>query len=163
MLRIYCLNYSIFIMQKLKGAISGLLKRLSGHIPVIKIGLLTGLTIVGFQIINLFVVYRQIKLDYYLSLVAVVFLLAGIWLSPRQKAAATPALPARQSTAQLTVKEMEVLALIAAGAANKQIAAQLFVELSTVKTHINNIYGKLSVTNRRDAAAKYAQMAGSRQ
>lgn len=56
----------------------------------------------------------------------------------------------------LSERELEVLRLIAAGYNNRQIADQLFVARSTVKTHINNIYGKLGVSN-REAAISCAQ------
>jgi len=52
---------------------------------------------------------------------------------------------------QLTNKEKEILNLITTGKSNKEIASELFVELSTVKTHINKIYSKLNISNRRDA------------
>lgn len=51
----------------------------------------------------------------------------------------------------LSERELEVLALIAAGLKNKEIADQLTVALSTIKTHINNIYGKLAVSSRVQA------------
>jgi LuxR family transcriptional regulator, maltose regulon positive regulatory protein len=54
----------------------------------------------------------------------------------------------------LTERELEVLALIAAGRSNKAIAATLSVSLSTVKTHINNLYGKLEVRSRTQALAQ---------
>lgn len=126
---------------------------------VIKFGLLTGLAVILFEVINLFVLYRQIKLDYYLSLVAVLFFFAGLYIS-RNPGTNSNTINANQQSInhQLTAKEMEVLALIAAGKANKQIAELLFVEISTVKTHINNIYTKLSVANRRDAKTKFAEI-----
>jgi len=37
---------------------------------------------------------------------------------------------------------------------NKEIAAKLFISPETVKKHLNNIYGKLSVSNRRQAVEK---------
>ncbi len=40
-------------------------------------------------------------------------------------------------------RELEVLALIATGKSNQEIATELFVSTSTVKTRINNLYGKL--------------------
>nr|WP_319268810.1 helix-turn-helix transcriptional regulator [uncultured Draconibacterium sp.] len=51
----------------------------------------------------------------------------------------------------LTLKQQEILSLLAAGKTNKEIAQELFVELSTVKTHINNIYRQLGVSNRKEA------------
>ena len=51
----------------------------------------------------------------------------------------------------LTTKEKEILALIRDGKTNKEIANGLFVEVSTVKTHINKIYSKIGATNRNEA------------
>lgn len=48
----------------------------------------------------------------------------------------------------LTNKEILVLKLIQAGCSNKEIADELEISLSTVKTHINNLYRKLGVNNR---------------
>jgi len=45
--------------------------------------------------------------------------------------------------------------LINEGKSNKEIAALHFVEVSTVKTHINNLYNKLGVSNRKVAAEVY--------
>src|SRR5580700_4343966 len=57
--------------------------------------------------------------------------------------------------AQLTVREKEILQLIAQGYANKEIASRLEVGVSTVRTHIEHIYEKLHVHCRTQAAAKY--------
>jgi DNA-binding NarL/FixJ family response regulator len=57
--------------------------------------------------------------------------------------------------AQLTAREKEILHLIARGYANKEIASQLEVEVSTVRTHVEHIYEKLHVHCRTQAAAKY--------
>lgn len=53
-----------------------------------------------------------------------------------------------------TRRELEILALIAAGCTNDEIAAELVIALSTVKTHINNIYRKLGVSNRVQAVTR---------
>jgi len=53
----------------------------------------------------------------------------------------------------LSERELEVLRLIAVGHTNQEIADKLFVALSTVKTHINNIYSKLGVARRTEAVA----------
>ena len=56
--------------------------------------------------------------------------------------------------AVLTRKEIEVLAKLAQGLANRDIAEALFITPATVKTHLAHIYVKLTVTNRREAIAK---------
>jgi len=52
----------------------------------------------------------------------------------------------------LTRREQEVLALLASGLSDKEIAAQLGLSLHTVKTHVRNILSKLHANNRRQAA-----------
>jgi DNA-binding CsgD family transcriptional regulator len=54
----------------------------------------------------------------------------------------------------LTSREVEVLDLIAAGLTNQEIARRLTLAPSTVKTHINNIYGKLGVQSRVQAVQR---------
>lgn len=52
----------------------------------------------------------------------------------------------------LTPRELQVLQLIAAGAADKEIAERLALSLHTVKTHVRSILSKLHAVNRREAA-----------
>ena len=54
----------------------------------------------------------------------------------------------------LTQREHEILILIAQGLSNRQVAERLFIEVSTVKRHVNNCYGKLQVTSRTQAIIK---------
>lgn len=54
---------------------------------------------------------------------------------------------------ELTRRELEVLALLAAGRRNREIAAELVVSLDTAKKHISHILAKLGVTNRTEAVA----------
>lgn len=122
---------------------------------VIRIGIATGVAILLFQAGNLFLVYHYFKFDYYLAAVAVIFLVAGILIS-RSKSPAVVTTPNQPGPLhELTLKEMQVLKLIAEGKTNKEIADQNFVELSTIKTHINNIYNKLGVSNRKEAIRLY--------
>ncbi len=63
--------------------------------------------------------------------------------------------------AQLTPREREILELIARGASNRQIADGLYISTHTVKTHLHNIFQKIDVTGRLQAAlwaAKYLPM-----
>ena len=59
--------------------------------------------------------------------------------------------------AQLSEREDEVLALVAQGLTNAQIADRLVLSENTVKFHLQNIYQKLDVGNRTEAAAIYFQ------
>lgn len=52
----------------------------------------------------------------------------------------------------LSVREREVLGLVAQGLADKEIAERLTISLYTVKSHLRNILSKLQVDSRRDAA-----------
>ncbi len=52
---------------------------------------------------------------------------------------------------QLTKRQREVFDLIQQGKSNKEIIDNLFIELSTLKTHINNIYKTLEISNRKEA------------
>jgi DNA-binding NarL/FixJ family response regulator len=56
--------------------------------------------------------------------------------------------PAQES---LSAREIEVLACVARGATNKEIARQLHISESTVKSHLIHIYGKLGVSDRTEA------------
>jgi DNA-binding NarL/FixJ family response regulator len=54
----------------------------------------------------------------------------------------------------LSQRELEVLALVAGGSANRETAARLFISEATVKTHLLHIYAKLGVTDRAAAVAE---------
>ena len=58
----------------------------------------------------------------------------------------------------LSERELEVLALIATGKSNVEIASSLFVSLSTVKTHINNLYRKLEARSRTHAVTRAREL-----
>ncbi len=58
----------------------------------------------------------------------------------------------------LSEREVEVVALIAGGLSNQEIAIQLHISLSTVKGHTSNIYGKLLVHNRTQAVIRAKEL-----
>jgi len=120
----------------------------------IKIGIASALAIILFQVSNLFLVYKYFKYDYYITAVAVLFLITGFFISRyRQLGINTEA--STDLLENLTGKELTILQSIVDGKSNKEIAAENYIEVSTVKTHINNIYAKLSLSNRREAINVY--------
>jgi LuxR family maltose regulon positive regulatory protein len=58
----------------------------------------------------------------------------------------------------LSDREIEILLLIAKGLSNREIGSRLYLSLHTVKTHARNIYGKLGVHNRTQAAARAREL-----
>jgi LuxR family transcriptional regulator, maltose regulon positive regulatory protein len=59
---------------------------------------------------------------------------------------------------QLTARELEILALLAAGTSNPRIAGELVVTLDTVKKHVGHILRKLGAANRTEAVARARQL-----
>ncbi len=132
------------------------------------------LTVIGWPVtlggITLFVLFGAIAGGLFIQVMAPILLVAaGVslrWLrletilpvslrerfhlSPPQKPG-DPRLEIPELVEALSLRELEVLRLIDAGLSNQQIADKLSVAASTVKTHINNIYGKLGVQTRIQA------------
>ena len=71
--------------------------------------------------------------------------------------AASDVPPTRLSTASLTPRETEVLSLVRSGLANKQIARRLGIGDTTVKTHLSNIFDRIGVRDRTQAALWYSR------
>jgi LuxR family maltose regulon positive regulatory protein len=70
-----------------------------------------------------------------------------------------PAVPSSPDLVeQLSSRELEVLKLLAQGCSDKQIAATLVIARETVHKHLKNIYGKLGVHNRTEAASRAHQL-----
>lgn len=68
-------------------------------------------------------------------------------------ATTSPARGLAERFPRLTSRELEVLALIAAGRSNTEIAGELFLGVSTVKSHVNAIFAKLPARDRAQAIA----------
>jgi DNA-binding CsgD family transcriptional regulator len=71
--------------------------------------------------------------------------------------------PAAQGTAQplispLTERELEILARVSAGMANRDIAGELYLSTGTVKWYLSQIYGKLGVSSRTQAVARAREL-----
>jgi two-component system, NarL family, response regulator LiaR len=109
--------------------------------------------------------------ELYIGFIALIFTALGIWLalklskpkiktvvvekevyvSRRENFAPDTALI---SQLELSKRELEILSLLAEGHSNQEIATKLFVSLSTIKTHLQNIFEKLDVKRRTQAIEK---------
>jgi DNA-binding CsgD family transcriptional regulator len=128
-------------------------------------------------------ILKDMRMETYLGIVGGFFTLLGIWIgwnlthrSAFSKSSASTetefselensihrtedsGLYNPQNEFNLSPREHEVLVLIAQGLSYQEIADQLFVSLSTVKTHASNIFSKLDV-QRRTQAVMVAQKRG---
>jgi len=101
-------------------------------------------------------------------LLAVLFLGVGVWLGVRASGTKTPASatvpiqpdPPRVTSEDLGIsqREQEVLELIIVGHSNREIADQLHISITTVKSHVSSIYQKLDVQRRTQAVQKARQL-----
>jgi NarL family two-component system response regulator LiaR len=80
-----------------------------------------------------------------------------VHLTPKAAARLMREVQGPEDPQPLSAREVDVLRLLAAGKANKEIAAALTIGEQTVKTHVSNILGKLGVQSRTQAALYAAQ------
>ena len=69
-----------------------------------------------------------------------------------------PSLPSPELLPPLTLKEKEVLLLMAKGFSNEEISSDLRITVGTVKSHVNSLLGKLGVNNRTKAVTKALEL-----
>jgi len=109
--------------------------------------------------------------EIYIGLIAVIFTALGIWLALKLSKPKIETLVVEKEVyvtrnenfilntslitqLEISKRELEILNLMAQGHSNQEIAAKLFVSLSTVKTHIQNLFEKLDVKRRMQAVEK---------
>jgi DNA-binding NarL/FixJ family response regulator len=90
-------------------------------------------------------------------------LVSGVRMAAQGQPVLSPAVASRlmgavgatqaPASAALTDRELQVIRLVAGGATNRQVAAQLFISEATVKTHLLHLYGKLDARDRASAVA----------
>ena len=140
-------------------------------------GLVGGLLIATLQYIQYRFIVIEHSLEIYGALVAALFSAFGIWLGlrltrgrevvretvvvrevpvPAEVRAPGPFSPDRtqQKTLGITERELEVLALVAEGFSNREIAARLFVSENTIKTHCARTFDKLGAARRTQAVQR---------
>ena len=109
--------------------------------------------------------------EIYIGFIAIIFTALGIWLALKLSKPKIETVVVEKEVyvnrnenfvldtslvvqLELSKRELEILSLLAQGHSNQEIAARLFVSLSTVKTHIQNIFEKLDVKRRTQAVEK---------
>jgi len=109
--------------------------------------------------------------EIYIGFIAVIFTALGIWLALKLSKPKIETVVVEKeiyvhrnenfvldtslvSQLELSKRELEVLNLLAQGHSNQEIAAALFISLSTVKTHVQNLFEKLAVKRRIQAVEK---------
>ena len=107
--------------------------------------------------------------EIYIGFIALIFTALGIWLALKLSKPKTVVVEKEVyvnrnesfvlnaklvSQLELSKRELEILNLLAEGNSNQEIATKLFVSLSTVKTHLQNIFEKLEVKRRTQAIEK---------
>ncbi|MDB5231691.1 MAG: helix-turn-helix transcriptional regulator [Chitinophagaceae bacterium] len=117
-----------------------------------------------------FIIFTH-SFEIYIGFIAVIFTALGIWLALKLSKPKIETLVVEKevyvtrnenfvldtslvSQLELSKRELEILGLLAQGHSNQEIAEKLFVSLSTVKTHIQNLFEKLDVKRRTQAVEK---------
>lgn len=126
----------------------------------LRYGALLALFLIAAEVAKRSYISNSTDLDLYFGLTALLFLLLGglIAIKLHTKTAPNSEEPANQLSIinpdGFSQRETDVLLFLCHGYPNSEIAEQLGITENTVKTHLKNIYGKLGVTNRTQAAAE---------
>jgi DNA-binding CsgD family transcriptional regulator len=104
-------------------------------------------------------VTRAFSTEIYIALIAAGFVGLGIWVGRRLTPAPPPAEGFVRNEAAirslgLSPRECEILALLASGQSNKEMARSLSISPNTIKTHVARVYEKLEVARRVQAIEK---------
>ena len=134
-------------------------------------GLLSGILVFMLKWLQWKFLIVDNSIDIYIGLLAVFFTILGIWVASQnskskvhtvvvEKEVFVPAPEAFEvdetqvKKLNLTTREYEVLQLIARGNSNTEIAANLFLSVSTIKTHVSNLFIKMDIKSRTQAIEK---------
>ncbi|TRY31818.1 response regulator transcription factor [Aliiglaciecola sp. M165] len=139
-----------------------ILQRIRNIPLILRYGLILSLGLVLVKTLEYQLFSYRFSMELYTGLLAVFFLLVGIatglgWLQTRKVKMDKPDIKRSSETVieePLTAKERTILQGLLAGMSNQQIADSQHVSVNTIKTHLKNLYRKLSVANRAEAVAK---------
>ncbi len=129
-------------------------------------GICAGILILALKLIEYRFLVVEHSIEIYGGLIALLFALLGGWLGLKltrkkevivlKEVLVSDAAPfvlneQKQRELSITPRELEILQLIAKGMSNREIAENLFVSESTVKTHSSRLFDKLSAKRRTQA------------
>lgn len=122
-------------------------------------GTLLGISLVLLEVVRRAHITQKLPFDLYAGIIALVFLILGglvvlIWRGAFAQKIVRPRLARIAHNGEFSARELDVLVFLVHGYTNKEIAQNLKITPNTVKSHLKNIYGKLEVSNRTQAAAE---------
>lgn len=141
------------------------------HKATILYGISLAILIVLLKWLELRFIIFDHSFEIYIGFIAVIFTALGIWLALKLSKPRVETIVVEKeviitrnenfilntsliSQLELNRRELEVLNLMARGHSNQEIAENLFISVSTVKTHIQNLFEKLDVKRRMQAVEK---------
>ena len=141
------------------------------HKATILYGISLALLVVLLKWLELRFIIFDHSFEIYIGFIAVIFTALGIWLALKLSKPKVETVVVEKEVvirrnekfvlntsliAQLELgkRELEILNLMALGHSNQEIAKNLFISVSTVKTHIQNLFEKLDVKRRTQAVEK---------
>lgn len=151
------------------------MKKLKDFQHIILYGLILAILVFALKWLQWKFVLVDNAIDIYIGAIALFFTILGIWVAShimkpkvetliveKEIVVQQPETFALNTTAlqqlNLNSREYEVLQLLAKGHSNADIAANLFLSISTIKTHVSNLYFKMDVKSRTQAITKAKQL-----
>ncbi len=151
------------------------MKKLKDFRHIILYGLILAMLVFALKWLQWKFVLVDNAIDIYIGAIALFFTILGIWVAShimkpkvetliveKEIVVQQPETFALNTTAlqqlNLNSREYEVLQLLAKGHSNADIAADLFLSVSTIKTHVSNLYFKMDVKSRTQAITKAKQL-----
>lgn len=105
---------------------------------------------------------RSIAPEIYVAVVAMLFAAGGLWvgwrIATRRHGPAFERNEAAVRSLGLTGQELKVLAELASGRANKEIARAMGLSPNTIKTHLANLFAKLGASTRTEAVTRAREL-----
>ena len=151
------------------------MKKLKDFQHIILYGLILAILVFVLKWLQWKFVLVDNAIDIYIGAIALFFTILGVWVSSQilrpkvetliveKEIIVQPPEVFTLNTAELQKlnlnnREYEVLQLLAKGHSNADIAADLFLSVSTIKTHVSNLYFKMDVKSRTQAITKAKQL-----